>query len=37
MTKHIKTREVEKGLYTNFLLKAVENYESALKSFKEGA
>jgi uncharacterized protein (UPF0332 family) len=37
MTKHIKSREVEKRLYTNHLLKAVENYESALKSIKEGA
>ena len=32
MTKNIKTREVEKGLFKNYLQKADENSRGAVKS-----
>jgi uncharacterized protein (UPF0332 family) len=37
MTKNIKTRDVEKGLYKNYLQKAEENFKGATKSFEEGS
>jgi hypothetical protein len=37
MTKNIKTREVEKGLFKNYLQKADENSRGAVKSLEEKA
>lgn len=37
MTKHIKTKEVEKGLYVIFLQKAAETMEAAEKVLKDKA
>ena len=37
MTKNIKTRAVEKGLFRNYLQKAAENCRGAVKSLEEKA
>jgi len=37
MTKKINTKPVDKSMYSNFLKKAVENHDSAVKNLKDGA